>query len=79
MIGLSCHVGYSNNDGVVLSLSTLDISKAEIGSEVLITWGEPDGGSRKPEVEQHEQVEVRATVAPAPYLKAVAQTKVAAI
>jgi vanillate/3-O-methylgallate O-demethylase len=79
MIGLSCHVGYSNNDGVVLSLSTLDISKAEIGSEVLITWGEPNGGSRKPEVEQHEQIEVRATVAPAPYLKAVAQTKVAAI
>ena len=78
-IGFSCHVGYSNNDGVVISLSTIDESQAEYGREVTITWGEPGGGSRKPEVEQHEQVDVRATIAPAPYLEAVRHTKNAAI
>ena len=79
LIGLSCHVGYSNNDGVVVSLATIDESEAQLGSEVLITWGEPGDGSRKPEVERHQQVKVRATIAPAPYLEAVRHTKVAAI
>jgi vanillate/3-O-methylgallate O-demethylase len=78
-IGLSSHVGYSNNDGLVVSLSSLEEGEAELGSEVLITWGEPGGGSRKPEVERHQQVEVRATVASAPYLESVRQTKTAAI
>ncbi len=30
-------------------------------------WGEEDGGSTKPTVEKHKQVEIRAMVAPAPY------------
>ena len=36
------------------------------GTEVVVVWGE-DPNSRKPAVEAHRQVEVRATVAPAPY------------
>ncbi len=34
-------------------------------------WGEPDGGSAKPTVEPHVQVEIRAVVCPAPYVEAV--------
>jgi hypothetical protein len=40
-------------------------------SRVTLTWGEPNGGSRKPQVEQHEQTTIKATVAPAPFTPAV--------
>jgi vanillate/3-O-methylgallate O-demethylase len=67
LVGVSCHAGYVNPDGKMLSLAMLDGAHAVPGSEALITWGEPDGGSRKPQVEQHEQAIIRATVAPAPF------------
>lgn len=67
--GVSCHAGY--NDGELLSLAMLDTDHAEIGTELMLTWGEPNGGSRKPRVERHEQTEVRVTVASAPFAKAV--------
>ena len=37
------------------------------GTEVTLTWGEHGGGSSKPTVERHRQVEIRATVGPIPY------------
>jgi vanillate/3-O-methylgallate O-demethylase len=40
------------------------------GTEVIVVWGEPEGGSRKPSVERHVQVEIRATVGPVPYSQA---------
>jgi vanillate/3-O-methylgallate O-demethylase len=49
----------------------LDAAHAVPGTSVLLTWGEPNGGSRKPQVEQHEQTTIRATVAPAPFTPAV--------
>jgi len=69
--GVSCHAGYINPDGEMLSLAMLDAAHAIPGTQVLITWGEPNGGSRKPQVEQHEQTTIRATVAPAPFTPAV--------
>jgi glycine cleavage system aminomethyltransferase T len=69
--GVSCHAGYINPDGEMLSLAMLDAAHAVPGAEVLVTWGEPDGGSRKPQVEQHQQTAIRATVAPAPFTPAV--------
>jgi vanillate/3-O-methylgallate O-demethylase len=71
LIGLSCHAGYLNPEGEMLSLAMMNHGHAEIGSEVVLTWGEPNGGSRKPQVERHEQTQIRATVAPAPYAAAV--------
>ena len=65
--GVSCHTGYVSHEGEVISLALLEPGFAEPGTEVTITWGEPNGGSRKPQVEPHEQTEIRATVAPAPY------------
>jgi vanillate/3-O-methylgallate O-demethylase len=67
LIGLSRQVSYSNPLGDVISLAMMDHGHAEIGSEVIITWGEPNGGSRKPQVEQHQQTTIRAVVASAPY------------
>ena len=39
----------------------------EIGAEVTLVWGEEGGGSSKPVVERHRQVEIRAIVSPCPY------------
>ncbi|WP_329064128.1 aminomethyl transferase family protein [Amycolatopsis sp. NBC_01480] len=67
--GVSCHAGY--NDGELLSLAMLDPEHAEIGTELVLTWGEAWGGSRKPQVEKHQQTEIRVVVAPAPFAGAV--------
>jgi vanillate/3-O-methylgallate O-demethylase len=77
--GVSCHAGYTNPEGEVLSLAMLDQAHAVPGTEVVITWGEPNGGSRKPQVELHEQTQVRATVAMAPYSADVQRTQRAAL
>jgi vanillate/3-O-methylgallate O-demethylase len=67
LAGISTRCGYSANEGEVLSLAVIDAAHARVGDELVVTWGEPDGGSRKPHVERHEQTAVRATVAPVPY------------
>ncbi|MCP5143970.1 MAG: aminomethyl transferase family protein [Gammaproteobacteria bacterium] len=75
LAGLSTFVGYSANEAQVVSLAMMDREHAEIGTELVLTWGEPDGGSRKPHVERHRQTDVRVTVAPAPYASAVHKLK----
>jgi syringate O-demethylase/vanillate/3-O-methylgallate O-demethylase len=69
-IGMSQYCGYNINERDVISLCCIDEQHAEIGSEVIVTWGEVNGGSRKPHVEPHEQTTIRATVSPTPYSKA---------
>ena len=39
----------------------------EIGTEVRLVWGEEGGGTKKPTVERHRQIEIRAVVSPVPY------------
>jgi vanillate/3-O-methylgallate O-demethylase len=70
--GFSMWTGYSANERRALSLATIDPS-IDVGMEVKVIWGEPNGGSQKATVERHEQFEVRAIVSPAPY-SAVART-----
>jgi hypothetical protein len=79
LAGLSCHCGYSANEGEMLSLAMLDQAFATPGTRLTLTWGERDGGSRKPHVERHEQTTVGVTVAPVPYARAVQKLKRAAI
>ena len=64
-VGLSMWTGYSENERTALSLATVD-PEIEIGAEVKVVWGEPDGGSEKATVEPHRQFEVRAIVSPVP-------------
>ncbi|MHA6668427.1 aminomethyl transferase family protein [Homoserinimonas sp. A447] len=66
LVGLSLDVGYLANERVFLSLATIAKEFAATGTEVTVVWGE-DPVSRKAQVEPHRQVEIRATVAPAPY------------
>lgn len=67
MAGLSTWTGYSSNEGRMLSLAMLNPEHAVPGTEVSVLWGEPNGGSTKPNVERHVQTEIRAIVSPVPY------------
>jgi glycine cleavage system aminomethyltransferase T len=66
-IGISTWCGYSANEGAMLTLAIVDNAYSEPGTDVTFVWGEEGGGSSKPTVERHQQLEIRATVAPVPY------------
>jgi vanillate/3-O-methylgallate O-demethylase len=68
--GMSLDLGYLHNERAFVSLATVDAAAAEPGTEVTVLWGE-EPNSAKPAVEPHRQVEIRATVAPAPYVQEV--------
>ena len=70
-VGVSTWIGYSANEGKMLTLAVLDAAHAEPGAEATLVWGEEDGGSAKPTVEPHVQTEIRAVVSPVPYVEAV--------
>jgi vanillate/3-O-methylgallate O-demethylase len=67
-VGISTDVGYIANEHAFVSLATVDASVSEPGTRVSVLWGEQPN-STKPAVEEHRQVEIRATVAPAPYVR----------
>jgi syringate O-demethylase len=66
-IGISTWIGYSSNEGRMLTLAILDNDQAQPGNQVTFVWGEQPGTGSKPNVESHVQAEIRATVAPVPY------------
>lgn len=65
-VGISHDAGYITNEQVFASLASVENDFATPGTEVTVVWGE-EPNSRKPAVERHRQVEIRATVHPAPY------------
>ena len=67
IVGFSTFSGYSFNERSMLSLGIIDIEHSEVGTQLTFVWGEEDGGSPKPTVERHKQIEIRATVGPIPY------------
>lgn len=68
-VGMSMYNGYSYNERTMLSLGVVD-PDVEIGDELTLVWGEPNGGSRKPSVERpHSQAEIRVRIAPTPYAR----------
>ena len=66
-VGISTWVGYSSNEGKMLTLAILDNEHAHNGNEVTFVWGEQPGTGSRPTVEKHVQTEIRATVCPVPY------------
>jgi vanillate/3-O-methylgallate O-demethylase len=72
-VGFSMFSGYSYNERSMLSLGVVD-PDIEVGTEVKLVWGEAGGGSQKPTVERHRQIEIRAIVSPVPYAKVVRET-----
>ena len=67
MVGLSTWIGYSSNEGTMLTLAMVDDEFAKPGTKVNLLWGEEDGGSHKPTVERHVQTEIQAVVSSVPY------------
>ncbi|WP_138758876.1 aminomethyltransferase family protein [Modestobacter altitudinis] len=65
-VGVSLDCGYLANERQMVSLATVDTALAQPGTEVTVIWGERPV-SAKPAVEEHEQVRIRAVVAPCPY------------
>ena len=66
-VGVSLDCGYLANERVMVSLAVLEAEYADPGTEVTVLWGEQPV-SAKPAVEEHRQVEIRATVAPVPFV-----------
>ncbi len=64
-VGFSMFGGYSFNERAMISLGVAD-PDVEVGDELVLVWGEEDGGTRKTTVERHRQTEIRVRVAPTP-------------
>jgi len=62
MVGVSTYPVYSANERAWISLAMIRGDLSEQGTEVSILWGEANGGSNKPHVEEHVQMEVNAVV-----------------
>jgi len=75
-VGISTWVGYSSNERKMLTLAILEEEYAQPGQEVIFVWGEEGGGTAKPTVEPHRQMEIRAIVSPVPYVETVRKTYV---
>ncbi|HEY1724978.1 MAG TPA: aminomethyltransferase family protein [Steroidobacteraceae bacterium] len=67
-VGFSMFGGYSYNERTALSLGIVD-PDIQVGETLTLLWGEEGGGTRKPTVERHKQLEVRVKVSPVPYAR----------
>jgi vanillate/3-O-methylgallate O-demethylase len=66
VVGLSTLCGYTVNIGTWMSVGFVDEADAVDGQEVVIVWGEENGGTPKRNVERHVQTTLRATVHTSP-------------
>ena len=66
LVGLSTYPVYSANERAWISLAMLRADLAAQGTAVHVLWGEKDGGTQKPHVERHVQMQVGAEVHPWP-------------
>jgi vanillate/3-O-methylgallate O-demethylase len=73
VVGASMFAGYSYNEKSMLSLGIVDPDIKE-GTELVLHWGEENGGTKKTTVERHKQAQIRVVVSPVPYSKVVRET-----
>ncbi|MBK8904686.1 MAG: aminomethyl transferase family protein [Anaerolineaceae bacterium] len=66
IVGFSMFSGYTYNDRTMISLGSVD-PDIEIGDELILVWGEENGGSLKTTVERHKQIDIRVIVSPTPF------------
>jgi vanillate/3-O-methylgallate O-demethylase len=67
-VGFSMFAGYSYNERTALSLGVVD-ANISTGDVLTLVWGEEDGGTKKPPVERHKQLNVQVKVSPVPYAR----------
>ena len=73
VVGLSMFSGISYNERSMLSLGVVD-PDIKVGDDLMLVWGEENGGTGKTTVERHKQVEIRVTVSAVPYSKVVRES-----
>jgi len=66
VVGLSMFGGYSYNERTALSLGIVD-PVVSTGDVLTLVWGEENGGTSKPPVERHKQLDVQVKVSAVPY------------
>jgi glycine cleavage system aminomethyltransferase T len=66
LAGISTLCGYTVNVGSWSSIAMLSEGHGHDGNEVVLRWGEEDGGTPKLSVERHVQADIRATVSTHP-------------
>jgi vanillate/3-O-methylgallate O-demethylase len=70
-VGLAHYPGYTANERAMLSLGSISEACSKPGTELLLVWGEEEGGKKSaPWIEPHTQVKIRVTVAPSPISQA---------
>jgi vanillate/3-O-methylgallate O-demethylase len=70
-IGVAHYPGYSVNERSMMSLGSIAEDYSRPGTEVAFLWGEDGGGERSGSwIEPHQQVKIRAIVAPSPISRA---------
>jgi vanillate/3-O-methylgallate O-demethylase len=62
LVGISGYPLYSANERAWLSVGVIDPVLSEPGNHATLIWGEPDGGTEKPAVHEHRQVEIEVEV-----------------
>jgi glycine cleavage system aminomethyltransferase T len=68
-VGVSTYFSFIAPDNALVSLAVVDAAFAAEGTEVTVLWGEPNGGSNRPTVERHVQMELKARVCRWPFSK----------
>jgi syringate O-demethylase/vanillate/3-O-methylgallate O-demethylase len=66
-VGIATYSSFLAPDGAWVSLAVVDEAQAAVGNELTLLWGEPGGGSNRPNVERHVQMPVGATVSGWPF------------
>jgi len=68
-VGVSTYTAFLAPDNCWVTLAVVDEAVAAEGSQLTIVWGEPNGGSNRPTVEKHVQMEMRGVVSSWPFSK----------
>jgi vanillate/3-O-methylgallate O-demethylase len=68
VVGYSMFGGYSYNERTALSLGIVD-PEVRTGDVLTLVWGEENGGTSKPPVERHKQLDVQVKVSAVPYAR----------
>ncbi|MEI9430237.1 aminomethyl transferase family protein [Mesorhizobium sp. Cs1299R1N3] len=66
LVGISGYPLYSANERAWLSVGIVDPEFSTPGTEATLIWGEANGGTKKPSIHEHRQIEIGVEICPWP-------------